>query len=79
MSYDVKEMQRHLLPILKEADRAIRAHGLRYFLEGGTLLGAVRHGGFIPWDDDVDISMPRPTTACVHTSRTPTTPSTTPR
>lgn len=60
MSYDVKEMQRHLLPILKEADRAIRAHGLRYFLEGGTLLGAVRHGGFIPWDDDVDISMPRP-------------------
>lgn len=56
----VKELQGVLLEMLKVIDGLCARHGLRYYLHGGTLLGAVRHGGFIPWDDDADISMPRP-------------------
>lgn len=58
--YDIRRMQLKLLEILKETDSVLREKGLRYFLTGGTALGAVRHGGFIPWDDDADIAMPRP-------------------
>lgn len=48
-----------LVDLLLEFDRVCRENGLRYFAEGGTLLGAARHHGFIPWDDDMDVSMCR--------------------
>jgi lipopolysaccharide cholinephosphotransferase len=52
-------LQAVLLELLSEFDRICRVHNLEYTLSGGTLLGAVRHGGFIPWDDDADVSMKR--------------------
>lgn len=56
----LREMQAVLLELLTEFDRICKEYGLRYTLASGTLLGAVRHKGFIPWDDDADVYMPRP-------------------
>ena len=54
------ELQGELLKLLLRFDAFCKERGLRYSLDSGTLLGAVRHKGFIPWDDDVDVDMPRP-------------------
>ena len=56
----LKEYQQDLLEMLLRFDEFCKAHHLRYFLAGGSALGAVRHQGFIPWDDDVDLAMLRP-------------------
>lgn len=54
---EIKEIE---LNILLKFDKFCKQHKLRYYLAGGTLLGAIRHKGFIPWDDDIDVCMPRP-------------------
>ena len=56
---NVKEVQARLLEMLKFFHRYCTENNLRYYLIGGSMLGAVRHKGFIPWDDDIDIGMPR--------------------
>lgn len=55
----MNDLQKKQLDILKAFIRVCEKHHLRYFLVGGSCLGAARHGGFIPWDDDIDVGMPR--------------------
>jgi lipopolysaccharide cholinephosphotransferase len=54
----LREAQLIMLEMLQEFDAICQKHNLQYWLDSGTLLGAVRHQGFIPWDDDIDLSMP---------------------
>ena len=56
----LKELQEYELDILKYFDKICKDNNLEYFLAYGSLIGAMRHKGFIPWDDDIDIQMPRP-------------------
>ena len=62
MEYEQEQLRRlqlAQLDIVREIDRVCREHDIAYFLDSGAALGAVRHGGFIPWDDDIDLGIPR--------------------
>ena len=56
---DLRKIQENSLRELIVFDNICRQNGLNYWIDFGTLIGAVRHKGFIPWDDDIDVSMPR--------------------
>lgn len=59
ISPDMKKVWAVELDLLKEFADVCEEHGLKWFVHAGTMLGAVRHHGFIPWDDDIDVVMPR--------------------
>lgn len=56
--HSLREIQLFELEMLKDVARVCERNNINYFLSDGTMLGAIRHGGFIPWDDDIDICMP---------------------
>lgn len=57
---EIEEFKKILVEVMDDIHDFCEKHGLIYYLSGGTLLGAIRHNGIIPWDDDIDIHMPRP-------------------
>ena len=57
---DIAELKAIELALLKKVHAFCKERGIRCYLSGGTMLGAIRHKGFIPWDDDIDVMMPRP-------------------
>ncbi len=58
-AYDLRQVHEANLKMLSEIDRICRKYKIKYALDSGTLLGAVRHQGFIPWDDDADVMFTR--------------------
>ena len=56
---NLKHLQKVLLMMLKDFDKIAKTNNIKYSLSGGSVLGALRHGGFIPWDDDIDINVTR--------------------
>ena len=58
--YGTREVQNYLIPILEVVDKICRENHIEYSLMGGGLLGTVRHQGFVPWDDDLDVVFSRP-------------------
>ena len=56
---EMARMKRVMLMMYRDVARVCRENGLTLMLGGGSALGAVRHGGYIPWDDDIDLMMPR--------------------
>ncbi len=57
---EIDEFKKILVEVMDDIHDFCEKHGIIYYLSGGTLLGAIRHNGIIPWDDDIDIHMPRP-------------------
>ena len=55
----LNDTQKYILHVLREVTRVLEEMNIPYFMQGGTMLGAIRHKGFIPWDDDVDLGIPR--------------------
>ena len=53
----IREMQLEIVKIINKIDIVFKENNIQYFLLGGSVLGAVRHKGFIPWDDDMDIGI----------------------
>ena len=56
----IEEIKATMLPILKCVHEFCETNNIRYSMSGGSLIGTVRHKGYIPWDDDIDIMLPRP-------------------
>ena len=57
--HELSQIQEKVLEITKLVVKVLDEHHITYYMQGGTFLGAIRHGGFIPWDDDVDLGIPR--------------------
>ena len=60
MAIELNRLQDMVYSIFQEFDRICQKYDIHYTMEGGTLLGSVKYGGFVPWDDDIDLMLPRP-------------------